>query len=116
MGPFMLLWEWLTKPKSIHRDPEAQKKADAATSKMALYQFKTCPFCIKVRQATRRLALNIEFRDAQHDQNNRQQLLEKGGQIKVPCLKTVNEQGQEVWLYESSKIVDYLNNNFASES
>ena len=114
LGPFMLLWEWITVPKGLVRDPQAQTETDKATSQMALYQFKTCPFCIKVRQETRRLSLNIEKFDVQHDQDNRQRLLDNGGKVKVPCLQTINDSGEKVWLYESKEIVNYLQENFTA--
>ncbi|VAW76294.1 Glutaredoxin [hydrothermal vent metagenome] len=114
LGPFMLLWELLSTPKGIVRDQDAQHKTDEATSQMTLYEFKTCPFCIKVRRETKRLSLNIEKRDVQYNQDNRQQLLNNGGQIKVPCLQTVDGHGKEVWMYESTEIVSYLRDNFAA--
>ena len=109
----MLLWELVTTPKGIVREPEAQNKTDEATSQMALYQFKTCPFCIKVRRETKRLSLNIEKFDVQYNQDNRQRLINSGGMVKVPCLQTVDDNGQEVWLYESKEIVNYLHENFS---
>ena len=50
IGPFLLLGEWLTAPKGMVRAPEAQARVDAACRQLALYQFRTCPFCITVRQ------------------------------------------------------------------
>ena len=80
---------------------------------MVLYQFKTCPFCIKVRRAKKRLSLSIETRDAQKNPQHREQLLEGGGKIKVPCLKTNDEHGNVVWMYGSSQIVQYLQDGFS---
>ncbi len=80
----MLLWELLSSPKGIVRDLDAQNKTDEATRKMTLYEFKTCPFCIKVRRETKRLSLNIEKRDVQYNHGNRQQLLNKGGATQGP--------------------------------
>lgn len=114
LGPFMLLWEWITAPKGIVRDPDAQTETDKATSQMALYQFRTCPFCIKVRQETKRLSLNIEKFDVQYNQDNRQRLLDNGGEVKVPCLQTINDSGEKIWLYESREIVNYLQKNFTT--
>jgi len=85
-----------------------QQRLDLVTRKMALYQYKTCPFCIKTRRAIKRLSLTIEIRDAQREEENRQQLLEGGGQIKVPCLKAMDENGTPIWLYESNDIISYL--------
>ena len=113
IGPVMLLIDKLTTPKGIQRPVAEQQQINEITKNMALYQFKTCPFCMKVRREIKRQSLNIELRDAQHNQQYRTQLLEGGGQVKVPCLKINNEQGQESWLYESDKIIDYLKQKVA---
>jgi len=60
LGPVMLLKERLTQPKGVQRTPEAQAIVDQQCQRLALYQFNTCPFCIKVRQEMRRLSLPIE--------------------------------------------------------
>lgn len=110
----MLLWEFLARPKGVVRTPVAQDAVDLQCRDLVLYQYRTCPFCIKVRQETRRLSLRIEGRDAQHDGANRNELLRGGGQAKVPCLKIVNQDGESQWLYESGKIIEYLRGRFAS--
>lgn len=112
IGPIMLLIDWLTTPKGVQRPAPEQEKIDQNTQNMALYQFKTCPFCIKVRRHTKRLSLNIETRDVQHDPHNRAHLLTGGGAIKVPCLKVTNEAGEDRWMYESDDIIHYLNAQF----
>jgi glutaredoxin len=111
--PFMLLWERLTTPKGIVRSLQEQQHVDDLTRNMVLYQFKTCPFCIKVRREIRRLSLNIELRDAQHDEQCRAALLQGGGSVQVPCLRISDAQGNSRWLYESSAINSYLHEHFA---
>ena len=113
LGPVMLLKERLTRPQGVQRSAADQARVDAACQKLALYQFNTCPFCIKVRQEMRRLSLNVALRDAQHSAENRQILLAQGGSKKVPCLKIVNEHGNAKWLYESNQIISYLQQQFA---
>jgi len=108
LGPFMLLGDKITTPKGIQRPADEQEKLNETTQGVALYQFKTCPFCIKVRREIKRQSLNIELRDAQHDQEHRQQLLNGGGKIKVPCLKVKQDDGNHIWLYESSEVIRYL--------
>ena len=108
IGPMMLLIDKLTTPKGVKRSEIEQQQIDEMTKNMALYQYKTCPFCIKVRREIKRQSLNIELRDAQHNQEHRSHLLEGGGQVKVPCLKIKNEQGNETWLYESNEIINFL--------
>ena len=113
LSPFMLLWEFVTTPKGIVRTPEAQLQVDAQTKGLALYQFKTCPFCIKVRRVIHGLSLNIELRDAQNDPQHREALLQGGGRIKTPCLRITDEQGNSQWMYESADIIQYLRKRFA---
>lgn len=110
LGPILLLIDKITSPKGIIRPAAEQQQLDRTTQGFTLYQYKTCPFCIKVRRVIKRESLNIELRDAQHDQNHRQQLLQGGGQIKVPCLKVENADGNQTWLYESADVIRYLRN------
>ena len=112
--PFMHLYEFLTTPKGVVRAEEAQREVEQQSRNLVLYQFKTCPFCIKVRREVNRLSLTIEMRDAQKNPQHRADLLQGGGQIKVPCLQIKDEQGNVQWLYESSEINQYLHQRFAS--
>jgi glutaredoxin len=112
LGPVMLLKETLTRPKGLVRAPAAQEKVDRQCESLVLYQYKTCPFCIKVRQEISRLSLNIQRIDAQHEGPDRQALLQGGGQAKVPCLKMTDAAGKTQWLYDSQKIIAYLQGRF----
>jgi glutaredoxin len=112
LGPIMLAADWLTTPRGIQRDPATQQRIDAQTRDLTLYQFRTCPFCMKTRRAIKRLSLNIETRDAQKDAASRQQLLEGGGTIKVPCLRIAGANGCVQWLYQSGEIIKYLQERF----
>lgn len=116
LGPFMLIWEYLTLPKGIERTPDHQARIDAKTRNLVLYQYKTCPFCMKVRRTLARQSLQIEKRDAQHDQISRAELEQQGGQIKVPCLRITDANGQYRWLYESKAINHYLDELVAERS
>jgi glutaredoxin len=113
LGPIVLLWEFLTRPKGVLRPPAIQAEVDRETQNVVLYQYKTCPFCIKVRQEMRRLSLNIERRDAQPAGQHRDDLVRGGGKAKVPCLKITDQAGNSQWLYESGAIIDYLRGRFA---
>ena len=112
LTPFMLLSEKLITPNGISRSAEQQARVDEASKDLALYQFRACPFCIKVRKEIARLGLNIETRDAQHDPQHRSALEAGGGHIKVPCLKMRQEDGSERWLYESDDINAWLRERF----
>ncbi len=111
--PFMLLWAKLATPKGMTRETKAQQQVDQSCGKLALYHFKTCPFCIKVRHEMARLSLPIELRDAQHDAVHRGDLLKGGGKVQTPCLKITDDQGKVNWLYESGDIIKYLQQRFA---
>ncbi|MEP3561963.1 MAG: glutaredoxin [Marinobacter sp.] len=112
LTPFMLLSEKLSTPKAIERLPERQAEVDKATESLALYEFRACPFCIKVRKEMARLGLEIERRDAQRDPEHREALLKGGGAIKVPCLLIRDERGEERWMYESGDINAWLGREF----
>ena len=114
LAPVMLISEKLSTPKARERTPEEQAQVDAACQQLALYQFRTCPFCIKVRKEIARLGLNIELRDAQLDPAHKQALLEGGGKVKVPCLKITDDAGQATWLYESDEINRWLHQRFGA--
>lgn len=112
LGPVMLLKEKLTQPKGVVRAQAAQEQVDQQCQSLTLYQYKTCPFCIKVRQEISRLSLKIQRIDAQHEGADRQQLLQCGGQAKVPCLRITDHAGNSQWLYDSEKITAYLRGRF----
>ena len=114
IGPIILFIDKITTPRGIKRPEEEQQKIDREVTNLVLYQFKTCPFCIKVKRNNKRLSLNIETRDAQHNPTYREELLQGGGQIKVPCLKIIDEKGNDSWMYESDDILQYLQDRFAA--
>jgi glutaredoxin len=114
LGPVMLLKERLTQPAGVQRAAAAQDAVDQQCQSLALYQFSTCPFCIKVRQEMRRLSLPIEKRDAQHHAANRNELLQGSGATKVPCLKITEADGQTRWLQDSTEIMAYLRERFSA--
>jgi glutaredoxin len=113
LGPVMLIKERLTQPAGVVREAAAQARVDQQCQSLALYQFSTCPFCIKVRQEMRRLSLPIEKRDAQHHTANRDALLQGTGATQVPCLRITEADGQTRWLKDSAAIVAYLRERFA---
>jgi len=116
IGPFMLLGESVARPKGIARAPTTQAEVDQQCRDIILYQYKTCPFCIKVRQEMRRLSLSIEHLDAQQEGKNRSELVAGGGKAKVPCLKITDQAGNSQWMYESGEIISYLRGRFLPAS
>jgi glutaredoxin len=115
LGPVLLFSDWVTSPRGIRRSADLQQQIDVQTGKLALYQFRTCPFCIKARRAIKRLSLKIELLDAQKNPEHRQALLQGGGQIKVPCLRITEDDGSVRWLYESDDIIQYLESRYGEQ-
>lgn len=113
LGPVMLLKEKLTRPQGIVRLEAAQISVDRQCQSLALYQYKTCPFCMKVRKEMARLSLNIQPVDAQPPGADRDTLTREGGQTKVPCLKITDAAGKSQWMYDSTMIIGYLRGRFA---
>jgi glutaredoxin len=113
LGPVMRLWEVVSRPRGVVRALALQSEIDAQCRSLVLYQFKTCPFCIKVRQEICRLSLNIDRRDAQKEGANRAELVQGLGRPKVPCLRITDAAGNNQWLVESGAINAYLRGRFA---
>jgi glutaredoxin len=113
LGQIIIFIDWLTRPKPMQRSVDTQAEVDQQTEKMALYHFQMCPFCVKTRRQIRRLALNIENRDARNDAQWNQELIKDGGKYQVPCLKITTADGSVQWMYESDEINSYLDEKFA---
>jgi glutaredoxin len=114
LGKIILTLDFITSPKSVVREAAEQKEIDAVTATMALYQFKACPFCVKVRRELKRHSLNIEVRDAQNNADYKAELNEQGGSSKVPCLRIEKSDKSVEWLYESNDIIAHLKNQFVA--
>ena len=64
LGQLILFFNWVFTPRSISRPAEQQANVDAQTNSLTLYQYKACPFCVKVRRAMKRQALTKESRSS----------------------------------------------------
>jgi len=108
LGKLILMLDRMFSPEPAERSVEEQSKLDLKTKDLVLYQFESCPFCVKVRRAIRRMNLNIELRDARNNSRFKDELLREGGQSQVPCLKISKPGAKAEWLYESDDIISYL--------
>jgi glutaredoxin len=99
----------------LRRTPEEQRAVQAASRHLALYHFDACPYCVRVKRAIKRLDLPIELRDA-HQPAYQQELRQQGGRYQTPCLRIeqVDNDNEAQWLYESTDIIRYLQQRFAS--
>jgi glutaredoxin len=114
LGALILFFNWVFTPKSIKRDAVEQALIDAQTKKLALYQYAACPFCVKVRRAMKRNGLNIETRDAKRSEQFKEELVAGSGQLKVPCLRIEEDNGDVSWMFESGDIINYLEGRFGA--
>lgn len=113
VGNIILFLNFVFTPKSLKRSEADQAVINVETSRLKLYQFKACPFCVKVRRAMKRLNLPIETREAKNEGPVRSELIAQGGKAKVPCLRIESDDGSYQWMYESKVIVEYLQKRFA---
>lgn len=109
--PILLLMEYLFRGEQQQRTDEEQQRVDEATRSMVLYQFRGCPFCVKVRRAIYRINLTIETRNANEEARFKAELVTGGGRYQTPCLR-IEEGGEVRWLYESNDIIAYLDQQF----
>ena len=114
LGKLILFFDWLFTPRGIQRDTESQASIDKQTAGLALYQYQACPFCVKVRRAIKRQSLSIETRDIKRSDAARSELLSGGKNLKVPCLRIEDNEGQVQWMYESTDIIGYLEKRFVA--
>lgn len=112
LGRLILLFNAVFSPKPLKRDPAQQQQVNDEVRQMQLYQFEACPFCVKVRRAAKRLNLPLDTRDAKQTAWE-QELINGGGQRKVPCLRVEKDNGEVEWMYESADIINYLEQRFA---
>ena len=99
-----LLRATVPKPRRAPASPDA----DRVASRLALYHFGSCPFCLRVRRELARLGVEVELRNIHRDRSRYDELVRGGGRQQVPCLRTENDNGTVEWLYESSDIIAWL--------
>jgi len=113
LGQLIVLGDAVTRPRPQTRSAQGQADVQAQASRLALYQFEACPFCVKTRRAMHRLNVPIALRDAKNDPQARAELQTGGGRVKVPCLR-IEEAGGTRWMYESNDIIAYLDKRFGA--
>ncbi|WJN57216.1 glutaredoxin domain-containing protein [Pseudomonas sp. SO81] len=114
LGQIIIFLDFITRPRKLKRSPQEQARVESAAAGLALYQFHACPFCVKTRRTLHRLNVPMVLRDAKKNAVHRQELLEQGGKLQVPCLR-IEESGGVRWLYESKAIGAYLDERFAAQ-
>lgn len=108
LGCIILGLNFIFSPRSPKREASVQQAINDKTQYFTLYQLPACPFCVKVRRAMKRDGLNIELRNISQNEAYREELIKEGGKRTVPCLKITDENEKVTWLYESSDVINYL--------
>ncbi len=83
------------------------KKADD----LALYYYDSCPYCMRVIEALRRLGVEVERRNILSEPQHLADLMAARGRRTVPVLRIRGENGDQ-WMPESLDIVAYLEQRF----
>jgi len=97
-------------------DEQASEVATEAASQagLSLYQFNSCPFCMRVRSAAAELGIELELRDTLSDVDHARAVIEATGRRTVPVLRIEDDDGGVEWLPESADIVRYLRDRFGN--
>ena len=82
---------------------------------VALYEYMSCPYCARVRNALAGMGLEVESRDIQLDRQRLQELIDATGRTTVPCLRIESDRGVE-WMHESRDIIRYFEERVAEGS
>lgn len=78
---------------------------------LALYQYPSCPFCVRVRRVIDELGIDVEMRDIIESPEHRRDLMEARGRRTVPVLRITSAEGDR-WMPESAEIVRYLRERY----
>ena len=113
LSRILLALNALFPPRRVQRTPESQASVEGEIQSLRIYEFYGCPFCIKVRRTLRRLNLPIERVEVKGSETHERELVEGGGKRRVPCLRIPQDDGTFQWMYESSAIVNYLEQRFS---
>jgi glutaredoxin len=107
LGKIILTLDALFAPRPVALPEEARGRMRENLRGLTIYQFETCPFCVKVRRYLRSVGAELPLLDAKREPY-RGELLREGGKVQVPCLKIEEADGKARWLYESDDIIAFL--------
>lgn len=74
-----------------------------------LYTKTFCPYSLRVLGANKSIGADLNILDISKNPALKEELISKGGKSQVPYLEDTDN---DVSMYESLDIIDYLNNNF----
>lgn len=91
--------------------PEQRNLLERESRRMHLYYCRSCPSSIAIKRHCERIGLRVVEKDVVRVNAYRNELLNGGGEPRVPCLRVQDEQGDR-WLYSPDAIRSYLKNRF----
>ena len=113
VGQAVNLFGWLTRPEPLYRSEQERKLLAPVLKGLRLYDYKTCPQSLKLRQELYRLNIDLEYCDIRSCEIHRNNLLAQLGRIHAPCLRIEDAHGVR-WLDDCEQIIQYLNERFAT--
>ena len=69
LGRIILFLDWMTSPKPIPVSPEKIKFIQEKVKDMEIYEFKACPFCVRVRRFMKKNNISIKIKDARRNKD-----------------------------------------------
>jgi glutaredoxin 3 len=78
---------------------------------LTLYQFDSCPFCIKVNHYLIQNNISIPTKNTMTDPDAKSKLMKIGGKTQVPCLVIDGKA-----LYESDDIINWFEQNYSEQN
>lgn len=82
VAALILFFEKVFSQKSVLDDADSLAKIDEKTAKLTLFQYKSCPFCVKVSMDMKCLGQIVANKDEKRNDEARGVLL-AGGKLKV---------------------------------
>lgn len=98
--------------KTVGEGEKEEREVSSNAEGLALYQYRGCPFCMRVEHAVARLGVEIELRDTLRSPERARELIEATGHRTVPVLRIDEPDGEVRWLPESADIIAYLEERF----
>lgn len=108
LGRIILFLDWITSPNPKKITSSEKERIDCFTRGMIMYEFKACPFCVRVRRFMKKNNISVDIKDARRNLSYADELISGGGKLQVPCLYISKDGNNPQWLYESKDIIDFF--------
>jgi hypothetical protein len=109
-----LAFEWVDKVvpvRPVERSAHEQLRLDRASRRMHLYFSPCCADSISVKRHCHKLGLRVVEKDVVRVNAYRNELVNGGGDSRIPCLR-IEKEGKTDWVYSLESILGYLNQRY----